>query len=97
MLCCAWLCWVWCCSIKLTPFFYYNWDLPANAPANEDQFYRHIVTRWKVMDANYTIVDPTSDAVSLYTDGFAVCISKAINLGFEHIYINPMVSHREGQ
>jgi hypothetical protein len=49
------------------------------------------------MDAEYNIVDPSNGAVSEYKTGFAACISRAIDLGFQHIYISPMVSHCRAQ
>jgi hypothetical protein len=84
------------CSIKLTPYFYYNWQLPEGAPA-DSQNLRHIVTKWLVANASSVPVDPTAEDTADYITGFAACISRAIDLGFEHIYVNPMVSPRQGQ
>jgi hypothetical protein len=84
------------CSLKITPYFFYSWAMPADQQPGEDKYYRHIVTRWLVRDATYKQVEPTAQEISDYTEDFSKCIGAAITLGFKHILISPMVCHPRG-
>jgi hypothetical protein len=84
------------CSLKMTPYFFYSWAMPADQQPGEDKYYRHLVTRWLVRDATYKQVEPTAQEISDYTEDFSKCISAAITLGFKHILISPMVCDSKG-
>lgn len=82
---------VLCCSLKITPYFFYRWDMPADQQPGEDKYYRHSVVRWLVRDASYKQVEPSAQEVSDYVEHFAKCVSTAVALGFRHIFVSPMV------
>lgn len=85
-------------SVKLLPYFFYTWSLPADKASGEDVYYRHKVVRWLVRGKSYTQVQPTAEDVSSYIKDFGTCIATAIQLGFRHIFVNPMVrpyAHQE--
>lgn len=76
--------------MKISPFFNYNWELPSNAVAGEDQYYRHWITSWLINGPNADR-QPTAEHVQEYVAGLSACITTAINLGFKHLFINPMI------
>lgn len=78
--------------MKLSPYFLYNWVLPADAAPGEDHYYRHNVVRWLVRTGDYTQKEPTKDDVDSFITDFSKCIGTALSLGFKHIFVNPMVS-----
>jgi len=80
------------CSLKLTPYFFYTWAMPADAVPGEDQYYRHKVVRWLVRARDYAQKEPTPDDVTAFITDFSKCIGTALSLGFKHIFVHPMVS-----
>ena len=52
---------------------------------------RHNVTKWLVRDQTYKQNPPTQEFVNSYISDFSACIAQAVALGFNRIYVNPMV------